>query len=72
MNPLCPPWISVPLWLASNDPPAPHSQPPVAFWWRFLGQFFEDVAAHRAYFLITISTRRFFWRPSGSSEPSGF
>src|SRR6185437_16214851 len=25
-----------------------------------------------SYFASTISTRRFFWRPSGSSEPSGF
>ena len=24
------------------------------------------------YFLIVISTRRFFWRPSGSSAPLGF
>ena len=28
-------------------------------------------AAASLYFLMVISTRRFFWRPSGSSDPSG-
>src|SRR5437868_7065913 len=29
-------------------------------------------ASAPAYFFIVISTRRFFWRPSGSSDPLGF
>src|SRR6266404_9028008 len=35
------------------------------------GRGFSSVKGNALYFFIVISTRRFFWRPSGSSEPSG-
>src|SRR6266404_246450 len=36
------------------------------------GRGFSSVKGNALYFFIVISTRRFFCRPSGSSEPSGF